>query len=311
MSKSRSDNQAPGLKVVRVPDCPVCGSNDVLVAFGATSETREQFRNLSEKKYLGKMNGWEDALSLNISYCPACDHHWHAEQPDKASLMSMYAAPMKGRGDRKAPENIALDEAIAKQARNVFAMVSAKKRSQATLLEFGGGLGRWGNAFQAAGFDVTAYEPVSERTERGNHSTDKVVRDLAQLDGVEFDAINIEQVLEHLTDPVGEMRRLKEFCTKNTVIRITVPNFSKFATKQDPWVDFPYAGRMHILSPYEHLQGFSARSLQTVLLRAGYKEISLSRLIQACAGRVIARRFVGACSPSLRETAVYAVPNVG
>ena len=225
--------------------------------------------------------------------------------------MSIYAAPTKERGKREIPENVALDEAIAMQAQSVFAMVSVEKACQAKLLEFGSGLGRWGNAFQAAGFDVTAYEPVSERTERGNHSTENVVSDLAQLDGVEFDAINIEQVLEHLSDPVGEMRRLKEFCTKNTVIRITVPNFSKFAAKQDPWVDFPYAGRMHILSPYEHLQGFSARSLQMVLLRAGYKEISLARLIQARAGRVIARRLAGTCSPSLKETAVYAVPNVG
>jgi hypothetical protein len=202
-----------------------------------------------------------------------------------------------------------LDEAIARQARSVLKMVSVEKGSRVKLLEFGSGLGRWGSAFQQAGFVVTAYEPVSERTDRGVRSSDNVVSDLAQLEGIDFDAINIEQVLEHLTDPVGELKRLKGFCKKNAVIRITVPNFSKFAARHDPWLEFPYAGQMHILSPYEHLQGFSAKSLQIALSKAGFNEISLPRLILAGAWRVIARRLAGICIPNLRETAVYAVPN--
>lgn len=310
MSDSPSNKHLSRLAVVRIPNCPICCSGDVSVAFAATSETRARFRKLSEKKYQGEMNGWEEYLSLNISHCSSCDHHWHAEQPDKESLMSMYAAPMKGRGDRVIPKNDVLDQAITRQVLSLLKMVTSKEEAQATLLEFGGGLGRWVNAFQKAGFATKVYEPASERSDRGGRSNDNVVNDLGQLEGLQFDAINIEQVLEHVTDPVEELRRLKGFCRESTVLRITVPNFRKFAARQDPWSDYPYAGRMHILSPFEHLQGFSAESLRIALSQAGFKEISLTRLVKSHSMRAIARRIAGACFPQLKETAVYAVPVV-
>ena len=167
--------------------------------FDADEAARERFRKLSERRYAGAMNGWETVLSLNVLQCPDCGHFWHMDQPDQDSLFAMYAA--RARQKRQSRSVTAAEEArIRIQATQLARLVGFRTNERPRLLDFGSGHGIWRNAFEFAGFDVTSFEPVAARaglTTSGMKAPD-TVHGLDELNGRKFDAVNIEQVLEHV-----------------------------------------------------------------------------------------------------------------
>ena len=80
----------------------------------------------------------------------------------------------------------------------------------------------------------------------------------------------MEQVLEHTQNPVDTLISVKAYCKPDTILRITVPNVARYGYNDKLWVGFPFNGRtIHIMSPFEHLQGFNPKSLEIILNRAG------------------------------------------
>jgi 2-polyprenyl-3-methyl-5-hydroxy-6-metoxy-1,4-benzoquinol methylase len=76
-----------------------------------------------------------------------------------------------------------------------------------------------------------------------------------------FDLVTLSQVLEHLPDPVGTLRRIRKYLlSENAVVLLEVPNF--------------YAHDSYELA---HLACFTPHSLQEVLKQAGYEVIFLER----------------------------------
>ena len=79
--------------------------------------------------------------------------------------------------------------------------------------------------------------------------------------------ININQVVEHTTNPREIVKEIKSICSVNTIVRVTVPNASNL-NKSD-FEKWPYGdNKMHIL-PFEHLHGFSGRSLDELFESEG------------------------------------------
>jgi SAM-dependent methyltransferase len=155
----------------------------------------------------------------------------------------------------------------------LYKLLKLKQIRNPSLLDYGSGGGRWSQAAAQAGFHVCAYEPVGNRSAAVHESGSLiVVNNINDLQDQKFDLINLEQVLEHIISPLDTLESLRTVCHAKTLIRITVPNLTRYAG--DLWESFPFDGRrIHILSPYDHLHGFSARSLDELLSRAGYIRI--------------------------------------
>lgn len=259
------------MEVVTVDSCPCCGSSDMHWPLQRSEEIVEGFRLLSRMKYGGCMDGWEDRLTLAMARCKRCGHLWHHTRPDQASLFEMYAhgRRLKGGSASTTPSSRMLSS-----MRGLFRYCSSPNGNK-SLLDFGSGAGRWSIAAHQAGFHVTAYEPSSSRQEKIGGI--EVVGTLSAIEGRLFDAINLEQVLEHVPDPKAELRALKPFCHPDTVLRISVPDVERLGDKL--WQGFPFDGKaMHILSPYEHLHGFKRSSLKALLREAGLRECTDWRL---------------------------------
>lgn len=289
--------------VNRIDRCPACGSTRVEPVVEMNADSAQRFLEFSKIKYDGLMDSWLNRMSVAIDRCPECGHHWYRDQPALEALSEMYSRgrsllPSVG-GPSRSPTTFMLIE-----MRRLKKITSRGRR----LLDYGSGFGRWARAGVIEGFDVTGYEPSSSRGSEPGNLEFELVHDLERLSGCCFDAVNLEQVLEHVPDPLEEMRRIRRMCMAHSVVRVTVPNIKRSEEGERLWPTWPYDGtRVHTMAPFEHLHGFTPLSLRTLCRRAGFLVVPGWRFIYAFpsrGARAVLRRWI----PSVDQTFVILVP---
>jgi SAM-dependent methyltransferase len=161
--------------------------------------------------------------------------------------------------------------------------------AQIKVLDYGMGWGHWCRIAGTFGLDVHGHElsqaKVAQALSQGVKSL--TAQDL-RLDS--FDFINIEQVLEHLPDPLQTLKGLVQSLRSGGLIRIGVPdgwNIKKRlraanwqASKQD-------RHNLNPVAPLEHVNCFNHSSLTSMARRAGLEPISVpSRHTLSCIGQI-------------------------
>jgi SAM-dependent methyltransferase len=297
------------MRVRRINECPACGSRSCAEVARAAGEAKQRFLELSERKYGGLMNGWLADVDLVVARCGACGHHWYREQPDEEQLARLYESARPLLEGRTADKAGYCPHMLAEMRRFRGLVGRGSHTSVPTLLDYGAGSGRWARAAAEAGFIVTAYEPSTTRAAPAGGRVAAVAHASA-LEGRLFDAINLEQVLEHTADPAAELRRVSGLCHPGTVLRITVPNIDRPVEGRAVWRDWPFDGRrMHTMAPFEHLHGFTPRSIEALVRRAGFAPMSPSSFWRDDALHA-ARRVIGRVAPRVAQTKLLAVPSV-
>ncbi len=253
-------------------DCPICASKDTACIFTPGRAQIEQFKSLSEKKYSGAMDGWTEVLSLKVLRCQKCFHVWHNEVPALPELIQMYSGSSKREGAKK--HELSDERRAYIRSEMGFLRASCPARRPLELLDYGSGRGHWIQGALDAGFGkVYAYDPSFERLSAAPEDA-RITKtnDLKDFQKT-FDAINCEQVFEHVLSPVEELSALRRLASAETVLRISVP----LVRGEDPAAlmgTFPFKDEVvHILSPFEHLHGFSRKSFGILLERAGLKPV--------------------------------------
>lgn len=262
--------------MITLGNCPACDSRDAKIVVSLNDDRRQRFLVYSKIKYGGLLDTWLDELPPVIMQCGACGHCWYRHQPDADRLTQMYAA-----GRRLLPDVKLTREPSAAMIEEMERLRGLlMKAAPPRLLDFGSGYGRWARAATIAGFTVTAFEPSVVRAAE-ELPPFELVHDLDLIQGRHFAAIQLEQVLEHVGNPMETLYDLHQFCTDTTVVRITVPNILRPYEGPNLWAAWPYDGkRTHTMAPFEHLHGFTPRSLDCLLSRAGFKLISPARLLR-------------------------------
>ena len=257
--------------IIKIKCCPACGSNKFLEVIALDNDKKEQYLEFSERKYNHFIDDWLEILDVAIDKCIDCGHHRYREQPSAEMLSNMYenglALLPQSIGDRREPTLHMIRE--MNRLKKVVNIAAPK------MLDYGSGFGRWARAASNVGFNVTAYEPSLERGSEDKSIDFTLAHDLTNLENQHFDVINLEQVLEHVPDPLALLEELRTYCKPSTIVRIAVPNILRCPEGHDIWKSWPYDGRrVHTMAPFEHLQGFTPNSLKTVAGRAGFKSVS-------------------------------------
>jgi SAM-dependent methyltransferase len=260
---------------------------------------KDRYRRFSESKYGGLLDDWMEELQPEIVFCKECGHHWYLRQPSPEQLSFMYAngRPLSSGRLTREPNQEMVNEM------SQLAKLTGKMHPR--LLDFGSGFGRWARAAARTGFDVYAYEPIKVR---GAESVDEftLVHDLSEIAGMQFDAVNLEQVLEHIPDPIHTLQTIKSFFSEDTILRVRVPNIFRPPEGSCVWTDWPYDGiRVHAMAPFEHLHGFTPRSLVNVIERSGYELIPLKKIWRNYPV-LVARNLAGKIYPKVGQTMALA-----
>lgn len=276
-------------------DCPACGSDIATDVAVLDSQRHSRYLEFSRSKFGGLLDGWLQDFEPVVRHCQQCGHYWYRYQPDPSQLAEMYAAgkPLTESGT----VNREPSARMVAEMRRLRRLIPASD-AQPHLLDYGSGFGRWAKAAMVAGFKVTAYEPSAERG-ADSSAPFELVHSLDELRGRKFAAVQLEQVLEHVSDPLETMTSISSLCQTDTIVRITVPNMRRSEEGKRLWELWPYDGKSpHILAPYEHLHGFTPRSLDALIRRARFAALGPFALIPMYSSNVV-RSYVGKLVPSL------------
>ena len=278
--------------------CPACGISKASEVVILNSNKKEDYFKYSQVKYNHFLDGWLEQLDVAIDACVACGHHRYREQPSEEMLFDMYE-----KGKPLLPQNNANNkEPTLKMIREMERLKKVLNLTTPKLLDYGSGFGRWARAAKNTGFKVIAYEPSKERGVENNKIDFTLVHNVSDLENQLFDAINLEQVLEHVPDPVELLKELHGYCTPNTLVRITVPNILRCPEGGNIWNEWPYNGqRAHTMAPFEHLHGFTPNSLKTVAIRAGFKSVN-NLYVWVQYPKEMLRSYIGKLFPKFGQT---------
>ena len=96
---------------------------------------------------------------------------------------------------------------------------------------------------------------------------------IAALGDVDFDLITLFQVVEHMREPLAQLRRLSELQSNGGCIYIECPNESAILAWAKRFTRLTESRKKFwgSLKYPEHLHGFNRRSLQRMLAAAGYR----------------------------------------
>ncbi|WP_340117700.1 class I SAM-dependent methyltransferase [Pelagibius sp. 7325] len=299
--------------MIRLDTCPACESAETRTVAGPSAEVWRRLLAFSERRYNGFLNVLAESMDLRVLTCDRCTHCWYAEIPDSEMLSGMYAAAVPfgnatqaavesyGRATPSMVDRMARIRAIAARL-----AVPAEAGGGLALLDYGSGTGRWATAAVRAGFTATALEPHAHRVEQQDEDFE-VVTDEGALLGRQFDVLHLEQVLEHVPEPQLLLRRLRPLCRATTLLVVRVPNLAKEAMRSNVWGDWPYDGvRPHIMAPFEHLHGFTPRSLQALIRAAGFRPLRATT-VSPYFPRHVLHRFAGRLHPALGQTEVFGI----
>ncbi|MCG3121297.1 MAG: Ubiquinone biosynthesis O-methyltransferase [bacterium] len=134
------------------------------------------------------------------------------------------------------------------------------------------------HGFEVTGIDVSARAIEYARRSFGVEATAKTLDEL-QKDSQKFDVITLWHVLEHFTDPVSTLRKIKNLLQENGVCCIEVPNLHslKFMLSRSKW-----EGGNH---PRYHRTFFTSTTLQQTLLKSGFTKMRRVKLDYDLPGR--------------------------
>lgn len=149
-----------------------------------------------------------------------------------------------------------------------------------SLLDLGCGEGFFSKYFLHAQWDVTAVDFSSSGIRNHNPEVLDVFNknDIfefisdAEGNGISWGLINLDNVLEHVLEPVSLLRSIKNLMTNHSILRIEVPN--DFSSYQKFLFENGHDDE-HWVSPPQHLSYFSVCSLRNLLEQLGFKILSL------------------------------------
>ena len=130
------------------------------------------------------------------------------------------------------------------------------------LLDVGCGIGIFLKAAHDAGYDTVGLEISQYAIEyaRKKYGLDVLNCDLenSKLSQKKFDVITLWHVLEHVTDPVEFLAKIKNLLKKDGILAIEVPNIGSFAAKISGL-------NWEMMAPDEHFSFFTMETLTRLL----------------------------------------------
>ena len=247
-------------RFVRHKKCPICVSPDI-------SEI-----GLSETYFI---RPFQREVTIRLACCADCSFLFQVEPPDDESLARYYEGSFQY---RHVEPDVVEEHVHAQQA--AF-MAGDGGLTGKTVLEIGSSTGRFLSHLQVLHGCNTWFDELNAESReiltrvQGHRGLDEVGAP------TEFDYVAMRHVLEHIVDPVGYLRRLRQKLGGTGTLFIEVPDFSFLDDRTDTLL-------------FEHVNYFSAATLVRTLENAGYVVTGLMHSItdnfSTCSDRVLRAR---------------------
>jgi len=291
-------------------DCPACGESQAnLVAWlparafcGANSTYRADWAEILEIA--------QDA-SFPLVRCRRCRFVFAGWLPTEEFLSKVYDRVIdeeQGRLLSHAPGWVARQYEILS-----VVLAEAGRRwelgeREISALDLGCAYGTQLVGLRQAAFRVLGVD-ASERIRRHVSALGvRIVRSLEEAQGgAPFDVVLLNEVLEHLPDFLGALRKAHGLMTDGGLAWVSVPDFSEWRLRSaiESLGHGPLSNRE--LNPWEHLNYFTPERLREVLLDAGFRPVPVPRTLSLGSNRASGWRQPRAQIRILKELARWLV----
>jgi 2-polyprenyl-3-methyl-5-hydroxy-6-metoxy-1,4-benzoquinol methylase len=245
----------PGADAVMSPRCPACGGE-----LGPPTLTA-----------LDRMCGLPGIFTA--AQCTSCEMGVTVPSASEAELASFYTETY-GTYESLPTGVLGMISKMVQdfQSRRAMAtvpLVCIAGHAQGRLLDVGCGRGDLGSGFVRRGWSVVGIDPSAQACEvAGRRGLQTRVGTLASapLENDAYDVAVFRHSLEHVTDPLGDLRRVYQALREGGAVIISVPNFGS-------WQRERFGGRWFMLDLPRHRFHFNADALRRMLVQAGFQSV--------------------------------------
>jgi len=205
-----------------------------------------------------RRGGFGRKADLDVFECLSCAGVYSSSVPPDDEIESLYAT--------YGYEELRTAPAFVRHQLERIATALARHRRLNRILDVGFGAGDFLEAAVQAGWNAEGIEKSTmavEQARRRGLSASHGDFLSAEFDGT-FDVVVMLEVVEHVRDPVGYIRRAYRVLRTGGCLFVTTPNATSLSRRL---LGVEWA----MIAPREHLQLFSPRGLETALTSAGFR----------------------------------------
>jgi SAM-dependent methyltransferase len=254
---------------VQREDCPACGEGDPCRLFSEPLSCALWAAYLSEYyRQPVRLNG-----NYTVEECRRCRTMWQREVGNEPLLAAIYGEWVKPIPPSEDPL-YAFDVANPLKSRDGHEILAAaaflgKRPEEMTTLDYGMGWASWARVAKSLGCRSFGFDLAEERREHArSHGVE------TEIEGVEFDFINTEQLIEHVADPATMVGELAARLRPGGVLKISVPAQTgvRPALEKLKKGGEPVFAEIMPIFPLEHVNCFSAEGLLALAGKFGLEE---------------------------------------
>lgn len=218
---------------------------------------------------------------FEIRHCRDCDFSFQTVVPTGTEVIDLYSLH---------PDSEVIDDEIARQklhwfshvAEEVLVMRQMVRNNRPWVLDFGCNWGKWASMALAYGCRVDAVE-VNPTTAQFCAARGIQIVDADALTPGRYDFINVDQVMEHIANPLDLAQRLTGALAPGGYIKWSTPRDDYLlkelvGSDQESVARILNSRRIDALEPLIHINLFSNRALNALATRVGLRSVSLPLL---------------------------------
>jgi len=261
--------------------CPVCNSKKNSILFNAKHNSQGfldfiKFERFYSKEYYdGYTNGILGELTYSIAECNDCHLNFLSQVLNDEGMTLLY--------------NNWLDKEMLKEyykgmKYNIFedTLLSVlkkywAKKEKINLMDFGAGYGNFCSIATKFGYNTFAFDISADKNDHMNSMGVTIINNLDKYNGY-FDFIYVNQVFEHVGEPLAILKTLQQSLSKNGFLFIAVPDAAN--TKKILLKNGLSNELFKLLSPHQHVNAFSNSTLKLLGINAGLKPMSMIDFIK-------------------------------
>ncbi|MBU1340973.1 MAG: class I SAM-dependent methyltransferase [Proteobacteria bacterium] len=256
--------------------CPICKSKNCSVLI-STNHSRPDFFNFikfekyySKELYEGYAYGILGQLLYEIAECNDCHFIYLTEVLNDVGMELLYNNWLDKELLRVHYSNLPYDivaERILKLIKTNFS-----KKDKINVMDFGAGYGNFCSIAAKSDFNTFAFDLSTDKKDHMNSMGINIINNFKKYHGC-FDFIWVNQVFEHLSDPLEVFINLRQCLTETGIIYAAVPdckNIKQILNKKGLSEKL-----FRLLSPHQHINAFNNMSLKLLGEKAGLKAFAM------------------------------------
>jgi len=218
---------------------------------------------------------WGEKYSFKHQKCRECETVYVSPRPTQERLFQYYLnyeAPKMWRDVVRATSETRMVTQYEPRVRALSAAINKAGANRNHFLDFGAGVGGFAQAVKRSGSfgSVAVFDPDSEVTTAVSSSDIEVYSGtIEDLPDCYFDAVSMNDVIEHVFDPGDLLKSLHSKLTDNGILFIVTPNSAS--------IEYDLLNtKSRSVGPPEHMQYFRPSSISLLLKDSLFSLIDVS-----------------------------------